>query len=166
MKKQPLMTQLAAAITLVSLSLAACGGDDSKPGTAVPSATTVSNDASAQYRTKAAAAVTNLGKQAETALKDMQSAQFSQSDPKWPGVLTSDADLVLAAAVQLKAVVPPAGPMEDVARRLNEAADKLSEGARSLKQSVQSADQAAGALAFANLTAGRGMLTDAAASLK
>jgi hypothetical protein len=155
---------LVAGLALMALLVSACGDDDST-ATATPSPAVTTADPGAVYRGKAQAAAAKLATQAETALQDMQAAQLSQADPKWPATLTADADLITAAATELKGLKPPAGPLEDVARRLAEAADRLTEGAKFLKQSVQNADPVAGGQAFDALSDGQGKLAAAAPSL-
>ena len=150
--------------TVAVLAAAACGGGD---GTKTPTvAPTATPDAVAAYKANANSLVTTLGKQTDTALQDMQTAQTSQTDPKWGTVLPADADLITASAAQLKALTSPGGSLAPVAAALSAAADRLAQGAQFLKQSVQAADPAAGAQAFAALSEGRGMLTAAAAGLQ
>lgn len=149
---------------IVLMAAAACGGGGTKTPTAAPP--TATPDAASAYKAQANGLVTTLGKQADTALQDMQSAQTSQTDPKWATVLTADADLITATAAQLKALSAPAGPLTAIAAGLAAAADQLSQGAKFLKQSVQAADPVAGAQAFAALTLGRGLLTSAATGLQ
>jgi len=147
----------------VLLAAAACGGGGTTTPTPAPTATP---DPAAAYKASATNLATTLGTQADTALKDMQSAQLTQTDPKWATVLTTDADLVTASAAQLKALNSPGGALAATAASLSAAADRLAQGAQFLKQSVQAADPVAGAQAFAALTEGRGMLSAAAAGLK
>lgn len=163
-RKFSLTTAVFAIGAIVLMAAAACGGGGTKTPTAAPP--TATPDAASAYKAQATGLVTTLGKQADTALQDMQSAQTSQTDPKWGTVLPADADLITATAAQLKALPSPGGTLAPVATALSAAADQLSQGAQFLKQSVQKADPAAGAQAFAALTQGRAMLTAAAAGLQ
>jgi hypothetical protein len=151
-------------VLLVPALAVACGGDDSS-SKATPTrapATAGGGD----YKTKAQNAATKLGKQADALVKDMQTAQMSQSDPKWNGILTSDADLIVTAANELKALTPPAGSLADVHAQFVKAADRLIEAAGFMKKSVDTGDVAAGTQAYLGLTQGNSMLTDALAALK
>jgi hypothetical protein len=159
-----LTTAILAGGAIVLMTTAACGGGGTKTPTAVPP--TATPDAASAYKAQANGLVTTLGKQTDTALQDMQSAQTSQTDPKWATVLPADADLITATAAQLKALSAPAGPLAAVSVGLSTAADQLSQGAKFLKQSVQAADPVASAQAFAALTLGRGLLTSAATGLQ
>ena len=151
------------ALLLISL-LPGCGGDGS--GTPTPAATATRQDATTEYRTQARDAAAKLGEQAEILVKDMQAAELSQADPKWPAVLTADADLVLAAATALKALTPPPGTPAELPAQLAAAADRLSEGADLQQQAVQTGDRNIGQQAFVTLAEGRTMLNAAAASLQ
>jgi len=155
---------LAVSAVFLSLAAAACGDDGgAKTPTAAPSPTL---NPAAAFRATAKAAGEALGKQAGQLLQDMQAANETQSDPKWPGVLTSDADLVTSAAATVKALAPPAGFPAAPVTALQAAASRLAEGAGLLKQSVQRADSALGAQAFAALSEGQGLLEPALAGLQ
>ena len=151
-------------VVIVGLTAVACGGGGTKTPTAA--APTATQDPAAGYKKSASDLATTLAKQTDTALQDMQSAQLTQTDPKWATVLTADAALITATAAQLKALTAPGGALATVSAGLSAAADQLSQGAQFLKQSVQAGDPVAGAQAFAALTVGRGLLTAAAAALQ
>ena len=145
---------------LVSVLAGACGGGDSS------SKTTPTTAGGGDYKTKAQNAATKLGKQADALAKDMQTAQATQSDPKWAGILNSDADLIVAAANDLKALTPPAGSLAAVHAQFVKAADRLIEAAGFMKKSVETGDVASGTQAYFALTDGKGTLNEALAALK
>lgn len=177
------MPKLLALLVLTALVLPAalaCGDDDdsgsnataTKPAAtaqggsgATTAATTSGGDATADYKTKANAAAAKLSKAAETAVKDMMSAQLSQTDPKWEGILNGDADAITAGAAEIKALTPPAAQAE-VHKKLVTAADRLAAGAVQLKKSTASGDQGAGTQAFLAFNDGRSQLNDAVTGLK
>lgn len=133
---------------------------------ATSAATTGAPLSAAGYKTKAQADVAKLTKQTDALLQDMQTAQLSQSDPKWPGIFNGDADAIVTTANDLKSLNPPAGPYTNTQAQLSKAADKLIEGAGYMKKSVETGDNSTGAQAFFALTQGKGMLTDASSALK
>lgn len=153
-------------VPLVVALAAACGGGDSSSKTTPTRAPATSPAGGGDYKTKAQNAAVKLGKQADALIKDMQTAQTSQSDPKWPGTFTSDADLIIAAANELKSLTPPAGALTGVHAQFVKAADTLIQAAELMKKTVQTADQTTGTQAYFGLTQGKGLLNDALAALK
>lgn len=157
------------------LAAAACGGseeDDIKNIQATATAAardrpsaTATLDPVAAYRQKVTAAGKRLSEATDQLHKDMLAASESQADPKWPTILTTDADAVIAAVAAVKALTPPDDRFSAFAAGLNEIAAKLESGAKLLKQAIPTADQAIGAQAFFAVDEGKAKLPDALAAL-
>ncbi len=157
------LVRLSAVILLLAL-LAACGDSD-EPAPAATATPPATQDPASGYIADARAAAARLGAETDTLLKDMVAAQTSQADPKWPGVLNADADLVASAAAALKGLTAPPESAA-AAAALAAAATRLEEGARLLKASVQTASRDSGLQAFTALTEGKGLLTNAIETLR
>jgi hypothetical protein len=164
----PLRAFVLCALLSLGLTVLAVGcGDDDDDGKKTPTTrATATADAATDFKIRAKAAAAKAEKETETLLADMQAAQLSQADPKWPGVLTTDADLVIAAANALKALTPAATTPPALSAGLQSAATRLAEGADILKRSITSADQTLGLQAFAALSEGLGTLKELAPQLE
>lgn len=148
------------AVALVALTLTSCGGGSSNfsdiRGTATaaaalhpsPSATV---DLRAAYLTQQVALTAELRTLLDHLTADLLAAQASQSDPKWPGVLTADLDLVSAKAAAIAAAAPPPGLPAGLADRLASVAASASSGAAQLKTAVHNADAVTAAKAVQTL---------------
>jgi len=161
---------LGALVVLVS----ACGGGGDDVGDIVKTATAVATtrpsptatpDAVAAYRARVTEVTGRLRDRTATLTADMLAAAETQGDPKWPGVLTGDADLLAAAAADAQALAPPSDAYRAFATKLNTAATTLGQGAATMKEAVQKADATLGGQAFELLTNGTAQLQDAMAAL-
>jgi hypothetical protein len=162
------------AFLVLATLAAACGGGGDDVGDIVKTATAVAKtkpsptptpDAVATYRAKVAEVTAKLRERAASLTTDMLAAAETQGDPKWPAVLTGDADLVVAAATEAQALTPPADAYRAFAAKLNAAAATLGQGAATMKQAVQRADATLGGQAFELLTNGTTQLQEAMAAL-
>jgi hypothetical protein len=161
-------------VGLLGLFGSACGGGGENLSDIVKTATaaatmrpspTPTPDAVATYRLAATEGAQKLNDLAGTLTKDMLAAAESQGDPKWPGVLTGDADLLAAAATAVQALVPPSDAYRPFSTKLSAAAATLGKGASTMKQAVERADATLGAQAFELLTTGTTQLQEAMAAL-
>ncbi len=148
------------AFTLGAALLTSCGGGSSNfsdiRGTATaaaalhpsPSATV---DLHAAYISQQVTLTAELRTLLDHLTADLLAAQASQSDPKWPGVLTADLDLVSAKAAAITAVPAPTGLPSGLADRLAAVAASASSGAAQRKTAVQNADAVTAAKAVQTL---------------
>ena len=117
------------------------------------------------YYVQASALAKELADLTNTLDADMLGAQASQGDPKWPPVLTADADLVIAKANALNTLAVPAGVPPTLAGRVGGAAQGLAAGANLLKQAILKLDPAIGAEAAATLDNAENLLDSVRAEL-
>lgn len=162
---------IAALAAAVIASAAACGGDDdisdiqatataaaqNATATAAVSTPTPTADATTEYFGNVKSLGQALTEDAGTLMSDMLAASESQADPKWPGVLTADAESVVSAAQRLIDLQPPPG-QETLDAQVEAAAQKLIEGANLMKTAVEDQSPESGAQAAAALGEGQGML--------
>jgi hypothetical protein len=165
---------IAGLFILAGMPTAACGGggDDIKnvQSTATAAAKnrpspTATPDPVSAYRQKVTTSGKKLSDASEKAVADMLSAAQNQADPKWPPIITADADAVIAAAGDVKALTLPNDSYRDFARNLGDVAAQLEKGAQTLKQAIPRADQDLGAQAFTLLSEGKDKLTAVLATL-
>lgn len=97
---------------------------------------------------------------------DMLAAQQNQADPKVPGLLTADADLVIAKAAALTAVRAPAGASEALTGKVAEAVEGLTNGANLLKEAITKLDPAIGQQSADALAVAEAILDEVRAELK
>ncbi len=164
-----------ALVAVLSLAAVACGGseeDDIKNIQATATAAaknrpspTATPDPVAAYRLKVTAAGKQLSEATDQLHKDMLAASESQADPKWPALLTADADALIAAAAAAQALTPPEEKYKAFATGLNEVAATLDKGAKLLKQAIPTGDQEIGAQAFFAIDEGKTKLPGALAAL-
>ena len=96
---------------------------------------------------------------------DMLAAQQNQADPKVPGLLTADADLVVAGAAALSRVQTPAGAPDALTGKVAQAVEGLTEGANLLKEAIAKLDPAIGQQAADALAAAEAILDEVRAEL-
>jgi hypothetical protein len=164
---------LAVVCSVLATLVQACGGGDdlqSVRATANAAATlrpspTATPDPVVAYRANVSTRGNKLVELADGMGKDMLAAADTQADPKWPATLTSDADLVLAAVANVKALVPPGESYRSFSTKLNAAADRLGEAGAKLKAAIQKSDATLGAEAFQALDEGKTQLADALKAL-
>jgi hypothetical protein len=97
--------------------------------------------------------------------QDLVAASANQADPKWPGVLSTDLQLVANTANGLSGLEPPGDAYRAFGSSLDAAVAKIVDGTQLLSKSITERDENAGAQAFLALTQGRAMLDAALASL-
>jgi hypothetical protein len=148
----------------------ACGGnsedefeDIRKTATAValltPSPTAAPTvDPLAAWYADALKAADALAEVVDQLNQDMLAAQQNQADPKVPGLLTADADLVIAKAAALKSLQAPAGAPAALTGKVAEAVEGLTTGANLLKEAIAKLDPAIGQQAADTLAAGETIL--------
>lgn len=162
------------ALGVLAVLAAACGGGGDDVADIVKTATAVATtkpsptptpDAVAAYRTRVVEVSDRLRDRTTTLTTDMLAAAETQGDPKWPGVLTGDADLLAAAAAEAQALAPPTEAYRAFASKLNTAAATLGQGAATMKQAVQRADATLGGQAFELLANGTTQLQEAMSAL-
>lgn len=97
---------------------------------------------------------------------DMLAAAETQGDPKWPALLTTDADLVIAKAQALGKVSVPAEVPPDIAGNVAQAVERLTKGASLLKEAIAKLDPAIGAEAAVALDDGARSLDKAREAIR
>lgn len=167
-------TALGLAALLVAAGAAACGGggDDIADIQATATAAaknrpspTATPDPVTAYRQKVTAAGKRLSDATDQLHKDMLGAAESQADPKWPAMLTADADAVIAAAAAVTGLAAPDDRHREFQTNLAAVAATLDRGAKLLKQAIPTADQEVGAQAFFAVDEGKTKLAPALAAL-
>ncbi len=165
---------VAGLLLLAALPLAACGGDGDGIKDAQSTATaaaknrpspTATPDQVAAYRQKVAAAGKRLSDSSAQAIADMLKAAENQADPKIPGIIGADADAMIAAVAEIKALTPPNDSYRDFAKNLAEVAAQLEKGAQTLKVAIPRGDQDLGLQGFTLVNEGKDRLTAVLATL-
>lgn len=147
---------MVAGIAALALLVGGCGGDSGnefedirKTATAValltpsPAATPTADPVAAWYA-DALKAANQLADAVNQLNGDMLAAQQNQADPKVPGLLTADADTVIAKAVALNAVAARPGAPAPLVTKISEATGGLTNGANLLKEAIAKLDPAIG----------------------
>lgn len=174
------MLLLAALAALAAIAGAvACGGGDDEDdfediratATAAAAATPSpspgpTQDPTIPYYSQALALANELAELVNKLDADMFAAQSSQADPKWPQLLTADADLVIAKAKQLDSLTVPGGVPETLRGKIRQACDGLAAGADLLKQAILKLDPAIGQESASTLDAGENVLEEVRAELQ
>lgn len=163
---------------------AACGDDDDGggdfadiQGTATAAAQqtataaaqispTATPDPAIAFYASATTLAAELGDLVNTLNDDMLRAAANQADPKWPQVLTTDADLVIAKAGELTRLARPTGVPADLTAKLDEATAGLTKGAGLLKDAITNASADLGLQSAQTLDAGEIALDEARALLE
>lgn len=149
-----------APVLALAILLTACGGDDGfedieKTATAAatlqPTATPTPDPVTA-YRSAISEGVPVLRERVAQLWTDLLAAQESQADPKWPGVLHADLDLVQAAADELSALESPREPYDEFQQELVALLQTMTEGVGSLSAAIDSADATLAAEGVAAIT--------------
>lgn len=169
---------LLAASAAIAGAVACGGGDDEDDfediratATAAAAATPSpspgpTQDPTIPYYSQALALANELAELVNKLDADMLAAQSSQADPKWPQLLTADADLVIAKANQLDSLTVPGGVPETLRDKIRQACDGLAAGADLLKQAILKLDPAIGQESASTLDAGENVLEDVRAELQ
>ncbi len=122
------------------------GGDDladiraTATAAASAAAVTPTIDPMAAYKSRANGLASDLSGLYGALFADLLKAQVNQADPKWPGVLTGDADLIVQKAQELRNLAQPAELNPVLAGKIGGVADAFSAAATLLKQAVLRAD--------------------------
>lgn len=172
-------------VAILSSFTLACGGDDDDgggdfadiQGTATAAAQqtatagaqvspTATPDPAIAFYSSATTLAAELGDLVNTLNDDMLGAAANQADPKWPQVLTTDADLVIAKAGELERLTRPAGLPADLTAKLDEAIAGLTKGAGLLKDAITNASPDLGLQSAQALDAGEVALDEARALLE
>ena len=163
--------------TLAVGLIAACGGDDddfsdikgsataaatSQP-TATPTGASSGTD-TAGYAKAVREETTVLKKALKKLNDDMLAAQINQSDPAVPAKLKADVQAVNDSIAKLKAMKAPES-LSKFSTDLVAALDQIKKGADGIAKAVDTADQATGLAAFADLSGGEAKLDAAIATL-
>ncbi|MCZ2109213.1 MAG: hypothetical protein LC118_06575 [Dehalococcoidia bacterium] len=164
---------LAAALGGTTLVAAACGsGDDLGDIKATATAAaknapspTATPDPVPAYRQAADQKAGELATAVKKIQDDMIAASTTQADPKWPSVLTADADAITQKANELIALKAPNADYQPVADQMTTAATKLSTGADLMKQAVTKLSQDFGIQGAAALDEGMKQLATARETL-
>ncbi len=164
-------------VAAAGLLVGACGGSSEdefenirKTATAAalltpsPTAAPTSDPLTAWYGDALKAADT-LAEAVNQLNDDMLAAQQNQADPKVPGLLTADADLVIAKAAALAAVQAPTGAPEALRGKVAEAVEGLTKGANLLKEAIAKLDPAVGQQSADALAAAEAILDEVRAEL-
>lgn len=167
-----------AGIAAAALQVGGCGGDSGdefedirKTATAValltpsPMATPTVDPLVAWYA-DALNAANQLADAVNRLNDDMLSAQQNQADPRVPGLLTADADTVIAKAVALKAVAVRPGAPASLATKITDATGGLTTGANLLKEAIAKLDPAIGQQSADALDAAEKILDEVRAELE
>lgn len=169
---------LLAASAAIAGAVACGGGDDEDDfediratATAAAAATPSpspgpTQDPTIPYYSQALALANELAELVNKLDADMLAAQSSQADPKWPQLLTADADLVIAKAKHLDSLTVPGGVPETLRGKIRQACDGLAAGADLLKQAILKLDPAIGQESASTLDAGENVLEDVRAELQ
>ena len=169
---------LLAASAAIAGAVACGGGDDEDDfediratATAAAAATPSpspgpTQDPTIPYYSQALALANELAELVNKLDADMLAAQSSQADPKWPQLLTADADLVIAKAKQLDSLTVPGGVPETLRGKIRQACDGLAAGADLLKQAILKLDPAIGQESASTLDAGENVLEEVRAELQ
>lgn len=112
------------------------------------------------YYAQALSLATELGELVNALDADMLAAAQTQADPKWPGVLNTDADLVIAKAKALDSLAAPGSVSQTLTGKINGASDGLAAGAELLKQAILKQDPAIGASAAQTIDEGENALDE------
>lgn len=169
---------MVAGIAAVTLLAGGCGGDSEdefedirQTATAValltpsPAATPTADPLVAWYA-DALNAANQLGDAVNQLNDDMLAAQQNQADPKVPGLLTTDADTVIAKAVALNAVAARANAPASLTAKITEATGGLTNGATLLKEAIAKLDPAIGQQSADALDAAEKILDEVRAELE
>lgn len=166
-----------ASAAAAGLLLSACGGgsedefeDIRKTATAAalltPSPTAAPTvDALAAWYADALKAAESLGEAVNQLNDDMLAAQQNQADPKVPGLLTADADLVIAKAAALKSLEIPAAAPGALTEKVSQSVEELTRAANLLKEAITKLDPAIGQQSADALAAGETILDAVRADL-
>lgn len=168
---------LGLAAVLAVGAFAACGGDDDDfsdikgSATAAATAQPTATPAGAASGGDTASYVKSVRDEArvlKSALKklndDMLAAQLNQSDPAVPGKLKADVQAVNDSIAKLKAMKAP-DSLSKFSTDLVAALNQIKKGADGIAEAVDTANQATGLAAFADLSGGEAKLDAAIATL-
>lgn len=147
------------AVISLALPLQACGGDDGfedieQTATAVASmqpTATPTPDPVAAYRIAIQEGIPVLRERVAQLWTDLLAAQENQADPKWPGVLHADLDLVQSSADELR-LESPGEPYDGFQQQLTALLDEMTGGVESLSAAIDSADATLAAEGVAAIT--------------
>lgn len=156
-----------------ALVVAACGGGDDLgdiKATATAAAKnapspTPTQDPVPAYQQNAEQKASELATAVKKIQDDMIAASTTQADPKWPSVLTADADTITQKAKELSALKAPNADYQPIADQMTTAATKLSSGADLMKQAVTKLSQEFGVQGAAALDEGMHQLATAREAL-
>ncbi len=156
---------LLATVMLALVALSACGGgssdnlNDIKQTATAAAQRTPSAAASASptadpgqaYLSQATTLVNQIVGLLGTLHNDLLAAQANQADPKWPGVLTADCDLVSAKATEIANLPRPGSVPNTLTSEVRGTANSTASAADLLKSAVHDADPTRAAQAVATL---------------
>ncbi len=155
---------ITALLSGAAVLLAACGsGGPPKPKT--PIALPTQANPVASYRDEVTSQGQKLLGQVDQMTNDMLGAEQSQTDPKWPGVLTNDFKLIQTTANNLKSLKPPNASYQDFQTKLNSALDTIIAGTNDMSTALTQQSADAGSKAFDEFTNGKTALQEALAAL-